>query len=375
MSVKMTTMTTTLTTMTTGTISGEMVMTPRLRTFVRGAGRGVDHDPRDDGSPLVLLHGNVSSSIFWSETIAAMAEHTRVIAPDLRGFGQSEPAPVDATRGLRDFADDLKALVDALELDGQRLHLVGWSLGGSIAMRYAIEHPRSIASLTLIAPGSPYGFGGTQGIRGTPSHPDFAGSGAGLTNPALCRAITAGDRGEASPTSPRNVLRTLYFDPSFSLPPALEDAFVEGMLETAIGEDNYPGDRRTSVHWPYFAPGERGVSNAVSPKYCDLTALADIDVDAKPPILWLRGGDDRLVGDRALSDCGTLGELGMIPGWPGAAVYPAQPMLGQTRALLERYRERGGSFREEVFEGCGHGPQIERPQRWIELLREFIGAG
>jgi pimeloyl-ACP methyl ester carboxylesterase len=344
--------------------SEELVSTGRLRTFVRSAGRG--------GPPLLLLHGNVSSSIFWSETIAAMAGEAWVIAPDLRGFGQTEPAPVDATRGLRDFSDDLRALLQALEIEGP-VHLVGWSLGGSIAMRYAIDRPRSVASLTLIAPGSPYGFGGTRGLDGTPVHPDYAGSGAGLTNPELCRAIASGDRGEGSPTSPRNVLRTLYFDPSFSLPPALEDALVEAMLATVIGEGNYPGDRRSSPHWPYFAPGDRGVSNAVSPKYCDLTALAAID--PQPPILWLRGGDDRLVGDRALSDCGVLGELGLIPGWPGVQVFPAQPMVSQTRAVLERYRERGGAVREVVFEGCGHGPHIERPQRWIELLRGVLRGG
>ncbi|MCA9662541.1 MAG: alpha/beta fold hydrolase [Myxococcales bacterium] len=344
---------------------GERVATRRLETFVRIAGP-------EDAPPLVLLHGNVSSSIFWSETIAAMAADHRVIAPDLRGFGDTERAAVDATRGLRDFTDDLEALLATLGVDGKPVHMVGWSLGGSAAMRYAIDHPQAIASLTLIAPGSPYGFGGTKGSDGAPCYPDYAGSGAGLSNPQLCLALAAGDRGEGSQTSPRNVMRTLYFDPSFTLPPALEDAFVEGMLATVISDDNYPGTRRASVHWPYFAPGDRGVSNAVSPKYCDLTALADLD--PRPPIVWLRGSNDRLVADRALSDLGVLGEMGMIPGWPGPAVFPAQPMLAQTRAVLESYRANGGSFREEVFDGCGHGPHIERPGRWIELLRETVGS-
>ncbi|MEZ4382758.1 MAG: alpha/beta fold hydrolase [Nannocystaceae bacterium] len=339
--------------------------TRRQRAFVRLAGP-------DDAPPLVLIHGNVSSSVFWSDTIAAMAADMRVIAPDLRGYGRSEPAPIDATRGLRDFSDDLEALLEVLGVAGRPVHMVGWSLGGSVAMRYAIDHPGAVASLTLIAPGSPYGFGGTRGLDGAPCYPDFAGSGAGLTNPELCLALAAGDRGEGSLTSPRNVLRTLYFAPSFSLPQAIEDAFVDGMLRTRIGDGNYPGTRQDSIHWPYFAPGERGVSNAVSPKYCDLTALADLD--PRPPILWLRGADDRLVGDQALSDLGVLGAMGIIPGWPGPEVYPPQPMLGQTRALLERYADRGGTYREEVFDGCGHGPHIERHDRWIELLRATIRA-
>jgi pimeloyl-ACP methyl ester carboxylesterase len=55
---------------------------------------------------------------------------------------------------------------------------------------------------------------------------------------------------------------------------------------------------------------------------------------------------------------------------------PPQPMLGQISSVLERYRQgSGASVREEVLEGAGHGPLIERSERVAELMREVMGLG
>jgi hypothetical protein len=51
--------------------------------------------------------------------------------------------------------------------------------------------------------------------------------------------------------------------------------------------------------------------------------------------------------------------LGLLPGWPGAEVYPPQPMIGQTRRVLERYAENGGKFAEVVMENTGHVPFVD----------------
>ena len=128
-----------------------------------------------DGEPLVLIHGNVASGRFFEDLMCALPEY-HTIAPDLRGFGASEARPVDATRGVRDYADDLRELVAALGLG--RVHLLGWSLGGNIAMQYCMDAPGRVRSLTLLASGSPFGYGGTSGVEGDANHADFAGSGA-----------------------------------------------------------------------------------------------------------------------------------------------------------------------------------------------------
>ena len=79
-------------------LTSTTIETPRLKTHLRAAGDA-------DKPALVLLHGNVSSSVFFERAIARLADVARVIAPDMRGFGDSQTAPVDATRGLRDFSD------------------------------------------------------------------------------------------------------------------------------------------------------------------------------------------------------------------------------------------------------------------------------
>jgi len=143
------------------------------------------------------VHGNVSSARFFAETMAELGGSWHCIAADLRGFGRSQRAPIDARRGLRDFADDLHALLAETGLvpRGQRVHLLGWSLGAGVVMQYVMDHPGAVASIVLESPMSPFGFGGTRDTAGAPCWPDFAGSGGGTANPEMVRRIAAGDRG------------------------------------------------------------------------------------------------------------------------------------------------------------------------------------
>jgi pimeloyl-ACP methyl ester carboxylesterase len=98
----------------------------------------------------------------------SLPEHYYVLALDLHGYGRSDRNGIDATRGVRDFSDDLKAFVTALGVE--RFHLLGWSLGGNVALQYAIDYPGDLRSLTLLASSSPYGFGGCAGLDGTPNN-------------------------------------------------------------------------------------------------------------------------------------------------------------------------------------------------------------
>src|SRR5579885_1670968 len=125
-------------------VSVRTVATPRLTFSLLEAGAAT-------GVPVLFVHGNVSSARFFEETLAALAAQPQgyhALAPDLRGFGDSEAQPVDATRGLRDFSDDLFALVQTLGLASgqQKAHFVGWSMGAGVVMQYAIDHPETVAS-------------------------------------------------------------------------------------------------------------------------------------------------------------------------------------------------------------------------------------
>lgn len=318
---------------------------------------------------VVLIHGNCSSSASWEPLIDQLGERYRVIAPDFRGYGDSEAAPIDATRGVRDFSDDLHALLEALHIDAP-VHLVGWSVGGGVAMQFAIDHPRQVASIVLENPMSPFGFGGTKDAAGTPNHPDFAGSGGGTANPDFVRLLAAKDRGSDGPTSPRNVMNSAYYKPPFRAEPALEERYLDALLSTRTGPGFYPGDLTPSPHWPTVAPGTGGMNNAISPKYVDLSPFAAID--PRPPVLWIRGADDAIVSDTSFFDIGFLGKLGVVPGWPGDEVFPAQPMVSQIRHVLDAYQQRGGAYEEQVFADCGHSPHIEHPARYLAALHKFF---
>ncbi|GIJ41158.1 alpha/beta hydrolase [Micromonospora andamanensis] len=322
-----------------------------------------------DGVPVLLIHGNCSSALFWEPLVRRLPGHLRIVAPDLRGFGQTDTAPVDATRGLADFADDVAALFDVGSLfpAGAQPVVVGHSLGAGVAMQLLVDLPGRVAGLLLEAPISPYGFGGTRGLEGAPTRPDFAGAGAGTADPDFVRRLSAKDRDDDGPTSPRAVLRNAYVADPATLGDD-EELLLDTLLSTATGDDNYPGTAEPSANWPGTAPGGRGVLNAFAPSNF---RIADdlVAVPTKPPITWVRGDADAFVSDTSQFDVAHLGSLGVVPGWPGEEGYPPQPMIGQTRAVLERYAAAGGTYREVVLTGCGHSPHIERPAEFAaELL-------
>ena len=62
-----------------------------------------------------------------------------------------------------------------------------------------------------------------------------------------------------------------------------------------------------------------------------------------------------------------------MAGWPGADIYPPQPMMSQTRAVFEKYAQMGGKLYEEhVIENAGHGPHIEKPEEFNALYHAFL---
>ena len=324
------------------------------------------HAAGSPGKPrLMLVHGNASSSKFFLPLMARLAPDFELVAPDLRCFGQSQPLPVDAARGLRDFSDDLDAFASALGWD--RFFLLGWSMGGGVAMQYAMDHSQKLLGLILEAPLSPYGFGGTAGPQGTPLQPPGLASGGGCANAQLVQALEQGNRDFL-----RSVLNSIYFAPPYQAPPQWEEVYLDAIASTRVGEGMYPGDYVPAAQWPGVAAGSRGICNTMSPVFCDLSPLADIP--ERCPILWIRGSQDLMVSDQSMCDFGALGAMGLVPGWPGAEAFPPQPMLEQTRFVLERYAANGGQYREVVLEGGGHACHIDREDQFLQALTDFLHA-
>ena len=305
-----------------------------------------------DGPAVLLIHGNCSSADFWVPLLRHLPEDWRIVAPDLRGYGSTAPAPVDATRGLGDFTADVLALLDHPEVfgAGARPVVAGHSMGGGVAMTLAIAAADRIAALVLESPLSPYGFGV---------------GGAGSVNADFVARLAAADRG-SDPASPRTVLRTCYVADPASLG-ADEELLLDTVLSTVVGEGSYPGDSVPSADWPGVGAGTRGVANAMDPAYHNI-AEAFTALSPKPPVTWVRGDHDVIVSDTSAFDLAYLGQIGVVPGWPGAETFPPQPMVRQMREVLARY----GPYEEVVYAGVGHSPHIERPQEFADLLRKVV---
>ncbi|MCI4062956.1 alpha/beta hydrolase [Micromonospora sp. R77] len=104
------------------------------------------YDEAGSGSPVVLLHAGIADRRMWRAQVPALATRHRVVALDLRGYGDSELPPADFAHH-----DDVVGLLDALDIG--RAALVGCSFGGKVAVDTALAHPDRVSALALL--GSP----------------------------------------------------------------------------------------------------------------------------------------------------------------------------------------------------------------------------
>lgn len=101
------------------------------------------------GTPVVLVHGNTSSSVWWEYTLERMGDAYHFIAPDLRGRGDTQGPAADWT--VETLARDVRGLVEQLGI--APAHFVGHSLGANVALQYALDHKNDVKSLMLLNPG------------------------------------------------------------------------------------------------------------------------------------------------------------------------------------------------------------------------------
>ncbi|HEV3301269.1 MAG TPA: alpha/beta hydrolase [Planctomycetaceae bacterium] len=105
------------------------------------------YEVQGQGQPLVLIHGGNLDSRMWDDQFALYAKRYRVLRYDVRGFGGS----VRPAEQVYSDPDDLAALLDYLEMP--KAHVVGLSLGGMIALDFAVTRPKRVLSLVLAGAG------------------------------------------------------------------------------------------------------------------------------------------------------------------------------------------------------------------------------
>lgn len=118
-------------------------------------GETLTYRKREGGDELVLLvHGNMTSSKHWDLLLESMDERFTIYAVDMRGFGESTYNK--RITSIKDFSDDIKLFVDALEL--RDFTIIGWSTGGNVAMQFCADYPDYSKKLVLFASGSTRGY-------------------------------------------------------------------------------------------------------------------------------------------------------------------------------------------------------------------------
>jgi pimeloyl-ACP methyl ester carboxylesterase len=212
-----------------------------------------DEGPRDDLSPIVLLHGSGSSLHAWEGWVAALKAQRRVITLDLPGFGLTGPSP----DGVYTVDNDVRVVVALLDKLGvARCVLGGNSLGGAVAWRAALAHPSRVDKLILVDAG------------GYPSHSTSIPLGFRLARMPVVSWLL-------QHTLPRFLvvqgMRNVFGDPAKVTPE---------MVDRAVELTQREGNRRA------FIERARQRSSA---------SLAGRIAELKLPTLVMWGGRDRLI--------------------------------------------------------------------------------
>jgi pimeloyl-ACP methyl ester carboxylesterase len=129
-------------------------MTSDSRDNVKGTGQYADvnginlyYETHGTGRPMILLHGGLGSGEMFGPVLSLLAEHHQVIAPDLQGHGRT--ADIDRPLDIRLMADDIAALIDHLGLE--KPDVVGYSLGGGVALQVAVKYPAKVRRLVVVS--------------------------------------------------------------------------------------------------------------------------------------------------------------------------------------------------------------------------------
>ena len=119
----------------------------KMKKVILNNGESIKYRDYGQGHVLVLLHGNMTSSYHLEAFIQSLPQDIRVIAPDMRGFGQSSYLrPINS---LTELSNDINELLNQLDIN--QYSIAGWSMGGSVAIQHSIDYSSKVSHLILIS--------------------------------------------------------------------------------------------------------------------------------------------------------------------------------------------------------------------------------
>jgi pimeloyl-ACP methyl ester carboxylesterase len=127
--------------------NGDDAHAPGAGNYAEVNGLNMYYEIHGSGEPLILLHGGVGAIAMFGEVLPLLAEGRRVVAADLQAHGRT--ADVDRPLSYEKMADDIAALIGHLDLE--KADVMGYSLGGGVALQTAIRHPEVVRKLVLVS--------------------------------------------------------------------------------------------------------------------------------------------------------------------------------------------------------------------------------
>ena len=266
------------------------------------------------GMPIVLVHGLGGSHANWLAVGERLAEHGRVLAPDLAGFGRTPLAGRSSGVGAN------RALLDRLlgATCDEPAVLVGNSMGGLISLMQASLRPEKVAALVLVGPAQPRPLLAAADWRIVATFAAYAMPMVGETF-VRWRSRLLGPEGVV-----RQTLDLCCVDASRIAP----EVFA---AHVALAEERASG-------MPWAAEAFLGAARSVVARTIRAGWFAELVRAVKAPTLVVQGDADRLV-----------------------------PVLA-SRALAESRPD----WRLEIMPGIGHVPQLEAPDRFIDLVGSWL---
>jgi pimeloyl-ACP methyl ester carboxylesterase len=122
-------------------------MSPTKTGFAAINNAQIYYETAGEGAPFVMIHAGVADSRQWNLEFAFFARSFQVVRYDLRGYGKSEPV-----EGEFNHLDDLTSLLDTLRLPQPHI-MMGCSMGGGLAMDFALAHPSGVKALIMVDSG------------------------------------------------------------------------------------------------------------------------------------------------------------------------------------------------------------------------------
>ncbi|PSQ17223.1 alpha/beta hydrolase [Halobacteriales archaeon QS_8_69_26] len=274
-------------------------MSVELNSVETPSGETIAYREREGSEvPVVLVHGNMSSSKHYDVLIDALDPEYDVYAPDLRGFGASSYE--ERIDSLHDFADDLVAWVEEAGVPTP-FHLVGWSTGGGPAMVLAAEHPEWVRRMALISPVSTRGY------------PIYEKDEAGQPIPG--EHLTTREEIAADPVQVAPVVQAQENEDAETMKAIWNELiYVNGPPDPEkydeYVEDMFTQRNLVDVDYALVHFNVSGEHNGVEP---DTGQASEIEA----PTLVLRGEDDLVITEEmveeTMADLGDVGEFVELP--------------------------------------------------------------